>query len=113
MAETTGDDLAVEDGALYTALHRLEKRALLSPSGGSPKTIARRNTTSSRPPASANSSSLKSIDHARITELRRVELLANISQDIRYALHGLKRKPIFALAVITILAHGVGAHATM
>ena len=58
-------------------------------------------------------SSLKSIDHARVTESRRVELLANIAQDIRYALRGLKRNPVFAVAVITILALGIGANATM
>ena len=34
VAETTGDDLTVEEGALYTALHRLEKRALLSAEWG-------------------------------------------------------------------------------
>lgn len=34
VAETTGDDLTVEEGALYTALHRLEKRALLSADWG-------------------------------------------------------------------------------
>lgn len=34
VADTTGDDLTVEEGALYTALHRLEKRALLSAEWG-------------------------------------------------------------------------------
>ena len=33
-ADTTGDDLTVEDGALHTALHRLGKRALLSAEWG-------------------------------------------------------------------------------
>jgi transcriptional regulator len=34
VAETTGDALRTEEGALYTALHRLEKRALLSAEWG-------------------------------------------------------------------------------
>ena len=34
VADTTGDDLTVEEGALYTALHRLEKRTLLSAEWG-------------------------------------------------------------------------------
>ncbi len=34
VADTTGDDLTVEEGALYTALHRLERRALLSAEWG-------------------------------------------------------------------------------
>lgn len=32
--EMTDDELAVEDGALYTALHRLEKQGLLSSAWG-------------------------------------------------------------------------------
>ncbi|MGV3709329.1 MAG: PadR family transcriptional regulator [Gemmatimonas sp.] len=34
VADTTGDDLTVEEGALYTALHRLEKRGHLSAEWG-------------------------------------------------------------------------------
>ncbi|MEO7363742.1 MAG: ABC transporter permease, partial [Gemmatimonadaceae bacterium] len=58
-------------------------------------------------------SSLKSIDHARVAESRRAEWLSNIAQDVRYALRGLRRNPVFSLAVITILALGIGANATM
>ncbi|HKG90739.1 MAG TPA: PadR family transcriptional regulator [Gemmatimonadaceae bacterium] len=32
--ETTGDELQIEDGALYTALHRLEKRGLIESEWG-------------------------------------------------------------------------------
>jgi PadR family transcriptional regulator, regulatory protein PadR len=32
--ERTSDDLQIEDGALYTALHRLEKRALIESEWG-------------------------------------------------------------------------------
>ena len=32
--ETTDDDLNIEDGALYTALHRLEKRGLIEAEWG-------------------------------------------------------------------------------
>lgn len=58
-------------------------------------------------------SGLKAIDHARVTESRRTEWLGNIAQDVRYALRGLKRNPVFAVAVVTILALGIGANATM
>ncbi|MEP6834566.1 MAG: ADOP family duplicated permease [Gemmatimonas sp.] len=58
-------------------------------------------------------SGLKAIDHARVSESRRIELLSNIAQDVRYAFRGLKRNPVFALAVITILALGIGANSTM
>ncbi len=34
IAEQTQDELQIEDGALYTALHRLERRGLLSSSWG-------------------------------------------------------------------------------
>ena len=34
IAETTDDALAVEEGALYTALHRLEKRGLVESEWG-------------------------------------------------------------------------------
>jgi transcriptional regulator len=34
IAETTDDALAVEEGALYTALHRLEKRGLIESEWG-------------------------------------------------------------------------------
>lgn len=34
VADTTGDDLTVEEGALYTALHRLEKRGFLGAEWG-------------------------------------------------------------------------------
>jgi transcriptional regulator len=34
IAEQTGDELQIDDGALYTALHRLERRGFLSSSWG-------------------------------------------------------------------------------
>jgi PadR family transcriptional regulator PadR len=34
VAETTGDDIQVEEGALYTALHRMEKRGWISAEWG-------------------------------------------------------------------------------
>jgi PadR family transcriptional regulator PadR len=34
VGETTGDDLVIEEGALYTALHRLEKRGFVGAEWG-------------------------------------------------------------------------------
>jgi len=34
IAQTTGDELQIEEGALYTALHRLEKRGMLAAEWG-------------------------------------------------------------------------------
>ncbi len=39
--ETTGDELQIEDGALYTALHRLEKRGWLASEWGVSETNRR------------------------------------------------------------------------
>lgn len=34
IAQTTGDELQIEEGALYTALHRMERRGLLAAEWG-------------------------------------------------------------------------------
>ncbi|MGH7637873.1 MAG: helix-turn-helix transcriptional regulator [Gemmatimonadaceae bacterium] len=44
--QTTDGELQVEEGALYTALHRLEGRRWCVPSGDSRRTTAARGTTS-------------------------------------------------------------------
>ena len=51
--ERTDGVLAIEDAALYQALHRLEARAGSRPSGACPRTTARPSTTASPRPAGA------------------------------------------------------------
>ncbi|HTE46414.1 MAG TPA: ABC transporter permease, partial [Gemmatimonadaceae bacterium] len=46
-------------------------------------------------------------------DARGVRWIDEILRDVRYAIRGLRRKPGFALAVITTLALGIGANATM
>ncbi len=51
------------------------------------------------------------IEHAREESARQHPrwLLATIAQDVRYALRGFRRNPLFALTVIATLALGIGA----
>src|SRR5688572_31400870 len=40
-------------------------------------------------------------------------VLDNLKQDLVYAIRGVRRKPAFAIAVVTTLALGIGANAAM
>ena len=46
--DTTGDVLQIEEGSLYPALHRLEKRGWIAAEWGSRKTTAERSIIASR-----------------------------------------------------------------
>ena len=48
-------------------------------------------------------------DSRRVTRLSRARLADVLVRDVRYALRGLARRPMFAIACVSILAIGVGA----
>lgn len=56
---------------------------------------------------------LARIDRGRRMKERRVSWIEDLSQDLGYALRGLKRQPGFALVIVLMLGLGIGANAVM
>ena len=56
---------------------------------------------------------LREIDHRIHARRHRTQWLEVVATDVRYALRGMRRSPALAATVVTILALGVGANATM
>jgi predicted permease len=63
--------------------------------------------------AAATRRTLEAIDLRQRRSRHRLELLADLSDDVRFAARGIRRAPGFALAVILTLGLALGANATM
>src|SRR4029450_2960565 len=56
---------------------------------------------------------IEASDARRLKRKARARFIDTVQRDVRYALRGLARRPMFAMSCIAILAIGVGANAAM
>src|SRR5438270_331745 len=102
--ETTEEALAVQEGALYPALHRLDMRAAEFEAQGLAPDDARRAAASSFGDVRAVEAECVDIRTERERVRRWRTWKWNAAMDARYAFRTLRRSPLFTTAAVLTLA---------